>query len=116
MLSSPAGSTLGLGTCVQVLPFQRSVTDRPLASSPTAHALVAEVALTLSSSLLPCGVGAGHLLPGGAIPVLDERMEGRAVGVVAHRPGIAGREHGNAEEVIGRGTGIRRPQRGPARA
>src|SRR5438034_8634296 len=66
MLSSPAGSTLGLGTCVQVLPFQRSVTDRPLASSPTAHALVAEVALTLSSSLLPCGLGLGtcfHKVP-----------------------------------------------------
>src|SRR5213082_225730 len=67
MLSSPAGSTLGLGTCVQVLPFQRMVTDRPLASSPTAHALVAAVALTLSSSLLPCGLGLGTCFQ--AVPV-----------------------------------------------
>ena len=57
--------TLGLGTMLQALPFQRSVRVRlPLLElvNPTAQALLAEVASTSRSSPPPDGSGLGEML------------------------------------------------------
>src|SRR5215469_15663983 len=49
---------LGLGTCFQLVPFQRRITVLvPSLLAPTAQALLVEVALALRSWSLPSGVG-----------------------------------------------------------
>src|SRR5207248_2625278 len=45
-------------------------------------------------------VGARDGRPGGAVPVLDEGLPGRAVVGVADRPGVARRGGGHAEEKV----------------
>ena len=52
----------------------------PLLAQPTAQALLAEVAATPDRALPPARGRAGHLLPGGAVPVQDQRLARRAAG------------------------------------
>src|SRR6266700_3000067 len=47
------------------------------------------------------GVQAGHLLPGGTVPVQDQGLPaGTAVGVVTDRPGIVRRDHAYPVELV----------------
>ena len=74
--------TLGLGTTLQALPFQRSVRVRlPLLElvNPTAQALLAEVASTSRSSPPPDGSGLGEMLQ--AAP-FQRSITGRRMGRV----------------------------------
>ncbi len=48
--------------------------------------------------------------------MLDERLVRASAGLEAHRPGVARREHGDADELILRGAGARRLNASPALA
>lgn len=52
-------------------------------------------------------VRARHPPPPGAIPVLDQGLGNGAFVVIANSPGVAGRDHGHALELVRGRTGIR---------
>ena len=117
---SAPGPGLGLATRCHDVPFQcrisvwgRAEALVAVARAATAQALRADVAATPNSAPPGAGGRAGHLLPGLAVPVRDQGLQGLAV-VAADRPGVAGRGRGHGvvrPAAARRGTGHLRPGR-----